>query len=176
MATNIQSLNLSNDDSGMVPLGPPQVLNEVKPEEKNIPNINKEPVMDAATPLDEVMGLGDLSNAPLAQDPRMAAPAQQQAASAQMAQAMPQQQAPVQSSSTPMQSKNPLNLTDDQMEALVVGLVAVMAFSKPVQEKLAQTIPQFLNENGGRSNVGIILSGLVAALIYFFGRRFILRN
>jgi hypothetical protein len=173
MTTNIQTLNLSNDDSGMVPLGPPQVLNEVKPEEKNMHNINKEPVMDAATPLDEVMGLGDLSNAPLAQDPRMVAPQQQAAAaSVQMAQPVQQQAQP-----TPtMQSKNPLNLTDDQMEALIVGAVAVLAFSKPIQEKMAQMIPQFLNENGGRSNVGIILSGLVAALIYFFGRRFIVRN
>lgn len=173
MTTNIQTLNLSNDDSGMVPLGPPQVLNEVKPEEKNMHNINKEPVMDAATPLDEVMGLGDLSNAPIAQDPRMVTP-QQQAAVASMQMAQPVQQ---QTQPTPtMQSKNPLNLTDDQMEALIVGAVAVLAFSKPIQEKMAQMIPQFLNENGGRSNVGIILSGLVAALIYFFGRRFIVRN
>ena len=172
MTTNIQTLNLSNDDSGMVPLGPPQLLNEVKPEEKNMPNINKEPNMNAATPLDEVMGLGDFSTAPIAQDPRMVAP-QQQAASMQMEQAAQQQPA---QSAPAMQSKNPLNLTDDQMEALIVGAVAVLAFSKPVQEKMAQMIPQFLNDNGGRSNVGIILSGLVAALIYFFGRRFIVRN
>ena len=172
MSSSIQTLNLSNDDSGMVPLGPPQLLNEVKPEEKNIPNINKDLTMDATTPLDEVMGLDDLSNAPIAQDPRMAM-SQQNVPPQMMQAAAPAQQVVAPS---PMQSKNPLNLTDDQMEALVVGVVAVLAFSKPIQEKMAQIIPQFLNENGGRSTVGIILSGLVAALIYFFGRRFIIRS
>ena len=187
---NIQTMNLAGDDSDMVPIDarshPQQQKTDFreqpKIEAKNIStdNNNKQE-MDSATPLDEVMGLNDLSNAPLQQDPRMV-PQQ-----AQMMQAVPQQvamapeaaMAPAAAAGTPppqVQSKNPMNLTDDQMEALFVGVVAVIAFSKPVQEKLAQMIPQFTGENGARSTVGIAISGLVAALVYFFGRRFIMKN
>ena len=174
---NVATMNLSvSDDSGMVPLSQPGPLippppAENKQEEKNISN-NKE-TMDSATPIDEVMGLNDMSNAPIAQDPRMAAPQMSAGQAQQMPVAPAQQPAAV----TPQQaSKNPLNLTDEQMEALIVGVVAVVAFSKPVQEKLAQMIPQFMNENGSRSTVGMVLSGLVAALVYFFTQRFVLKR
>ena len=73
-------------------------------------------------------------------------------------------------------SKNPMNLTDDQVQALFVGLVAVVAFSRPVQTKMAQLIPQFLGTDGGRSSVGVGVTGLSAAVLYYFGNRFIVRN
>ena len=176
---NVTTMNLSvSDDSGMVPLSqpgpvfpPPPPPAENKQEEKNISNNNKE-TMDSATPIDEVMGLNDMSNAPIAQDPRMAP--QMSTGQAQQLPVAPAQQP---AAATPQQaSKNPLNLTDEQMEALIVGVVAVVAFSKPVQEKLAQMIPQFMNENGSRSTVGMVLSGLVAALVYFFTQRFVLKR
>ena len=168
---NVATMNLSiTDDSGMVPLsqpGPPPPA-ENKQEEKNI-SINKE-TMDSATPIDEVMGVYDV---PVAQDPRMAP--QMSVSQAQQLPVAPTQQPA--GAATPQQtSKNPLNLTDEQMEALIVGVVAVVAFSKPVQEKLAQMIPQFMNESGSRSTVGMVLSGLVAALVYFFTQRFVLKR
>jgi hypothetical protein len=161
---NIQTMNLSSDDSGMVPL-------EQNSNQKNIYNNNKE-TMNSATPLDEVLGLSDFGGAPLQQDPRMMP--QHQAA---MAPQMPYMQVATQQPSPPQQqNKNPFNLTDDQMESLFVGFVAVVAFSKPVQEKLAQFIPQFVNENGSQSTISMLISGIVAAILYYFGRRFVMRN
>ena len=137
--------------------------------------------MDAATPLDEVMGLNDLSNAPLAQDPRMF----QQQPQVQLQQAMTPQmhQMPVAGGQQPggqaqvtTSTNNPINLTDEQMEALIVGVVAIIAFSKPVQEKLTQMVPQFVGENGSRSTVGVAISGIVATVIFYFGRKMVMKN
>ena len=167
---SVQTMDLVGTDSGMVPLNNNTEKQPAPvPEVNKISDNNKEEEMDSATPLDEVMGLNDMSNAPLPQDPRMVP--QQQAMPQQ-----PVQQAQSQPQNVNLPSKNPMNLTDDQMEALFVGVVAVIAFSKPVQEKLAQMIPQFTAENGSRSTVGIAISGLVAALVYFFGRRFVMKN
>jgi hypothetical protein len=77
---------------------------------------------------------------------------------------------------SPTVNKNPLNLTDDQMEALFAGLVAVIAFSVPVQLRLASTVPQFLTEAGERSTMGALTSAIVAALLFYFGRRFLMPN
>ena len=188
MSTKIETLDLSGgDNSGMVPI---QNNNNIvpKPEEKNVSKEQK--TMDF-TPIDDVMGVNDLSGASLAQDPRMAAPPgqPQQAmpqqpmgpggAPAMMAppQAVaPAQAPPAQGVAAPPPSKNPLNLTDEQVQALFVGLVAVVAFSRPVQTKMAQIIPQFLGSDGGRSSIGVGVTGLSAAIMYYFGSRFIVRN
>ena len=173
----VQIMNLnSNDDSGMVSIN----TNEQKLPEKNISNtINKD--MDAATPLDEVMGLNDLSNAPLAQDPRMFS--QQPQVQLQQAMAPQMQQMPVAGGQQPgghtqttTSTSNPMNLTNEQMEALIVGVVAVIAFSKPVQDKLSQMVPQFVGENGSRSVTGVAISGVVAAIVFYFGRKMIMKN
>ena len=68
------------------------------------------------------------------------------------------------------QSKNPMNLTDDQMQALIVAASAAIAFSSPVQEKLGSTIPSFF-VNGDRSTAGLVASGVVAAAVFYFGQR-----
>jgi len=173
----VQVMNLSSsDDSGMVSIN----QNEQKIPEKNMP-IHNNKDMDAATPLDEVMGLNDLSNAPLAQDPRMFS--QQPQVQLQQAMAPQMQQMPVAGgqqpggqAQAPSGSKNPMNLTDEQMEALIVGAVAVIAFSKPVQDKLSQMVPQFVGENGSRSAAGVAVSGAVAAVVFYFGRKMIMKN
>jgi hypothetical protein len=152
----MDTMDLGNNDSGMVPLNPP---------EKNMPpqQIN----MDAATPLDEIMSQPEVM-AP--QDPRTAH------AFHNIQQSVPQiHQVP----SVPQMSqgsKNPMNLTDEQMEALFAGAVAMVAFSKPVQEKLIQSIPQFLDENGSRSMIGLLITGIVAALVFYFSKRFVMKN
>ena len=173
----VQVMNLSSsDDSGMVSIN----QNEQKIPEKNMP-IHNNKDMDAATPLDEVMGLNDLSNAPLAQDPRMFS--QQPQVQLQQAMAPQMQQMPVAGGQQPggqaqasSGTKNPMNLTDEQMEALIVGAVAVIAFSKPVQDKLSQMVPQFVGENGSRSAAGVAVSGAVAAVVFYFGRKMIMKN
>jgi len=40
-------------------------------------------------------------------------------------------------------NKNPFDLTDDQLEALIVVLATGVAVSKPIQEKLASSVPKF---------------------------------
>jgi hypothetical protein len=66
-----------------------------------------------------------------------------------------------------------MNLTDDQMQALIVAACTAAAISKPVQEKLAGTIPQFLNAQGNRSMVGLASTGLVAAILFYFARKYV---
>jgi len=73
-------------------------------------------------------------------------------------------------------SKNPLNLTDEQMEALLAGLVAVIAFSSAVQGKLSTSIPQFLGPDGQRSTVGLLITAVLAAAIFYFGKRFVVKD
>lgn len=72
-------------------------------------------------------------------------------------------------------SSNPMNLTDEQMEALFAGVVAAIAFSDPVQAKL-QGLPNFLAATGERSMTGLLISGLVAAIIFYFARSFVLKH
>lgn len=68
------------------------------------------------------------------------------------------------------QPKNPLNLTDDQMLAVLVAGACALAVSKPVQDKLATSIPKFLNEQGARSAVGLLATGSVAAIAFYFAK------
>lgn len=148
--SDVRTLNLSDADDGMVAIDNPTTAFV---QEKNVRE-DKAP-MDS-TPLDDIM-MGE----PPMMDPRM-----QQAPPMMM-------QAP---SPPPAVSKkaNPMNLTDDQMQALIVAVATAAAISKPVQEKLAGTIPQFLNAQGGRSMVGLASTGLVAALLFYVARKYVL--
>jgi len=49
---------------------------------------------------------------------------------------------------------------------------AAAAISKPVQEKLANFVPSFLNDQGHRSAVGLASTGLVAAIAFYIARRY----
>jgi hypothetical protein len=73
------------------------------------------------------------------------------------------------------ESKNPLNLTDEQMTALFVAACAALAVSKPVQDKLATSIPKFLNEQGGRSMVGLATTGAVAGVVFFIMKDYVIK-
>ncbi len=64
-------------------------------------------------------------------------------------------------------SQNPFNLTDEQYNALLAGIVAVIVFSTAVQTKLAGIVPNFAGINGN------IASVLVAAVVFYFANRFI---
>lgn len=73
------------------------------------------------------------------------------------------------------ESKNPLGLTDEQFQAAIAGLAAVAAFSKPVQEKLADMIPKFLSEAGELSSTGMAVTAILAAVIFYFALK-LLKN
>jgi hypothetical protein len=164
MSADIPTLNLSDPTDGMVPINNSSASFVEKMPEKNILQ-NKE-TMDS-TPIADIMGQPqDNLDAPMmAMDPRVV---QQQ----MMAQppAMVSQTAGNEGSDS--KKKNPLDLSDDQMQALIVAACCAAAVSKPVQDKLATTIPQFVNAQGNRSFVGLASTGLVAAVIFYFARRY----
>lgn len=66
------------------------------------------------------------------------------------------------------QSKNPFGLTDEQMDALLAGAVAVLSTSKVVQDKLSSMFPQLSGES-----TSMLVTALVAAIIFYFGKRFL---
>ncbi len=163
---------MSDSGDGMVPIGQPE--NSYMPEPPHVQNkqpeknVNREHIKMDSTPLTDIM----TSQEVMEQQPMMAPPQPTMMAQQPMMMA-PQQQAPAQAQQLP--SKNPFNLTDEQMQALVVAVCAAIAFSEPVQAKLGSTIPQFLAESGNRSMVGLLISGLVAAILFYFGQRTVMK-
>jgi hypothetical protein len=70
-------------------------------------------------------------------------------------------------------SKNPFGLQDEQYQALLAGVAAVVAFSKPVQNKLGNMVPKFLDGSGEVSLTGMIVTALVAALVFYFAKKYL---
>jgi len=162
MSTDVRTLNLSENDDGMVPLTTSFVQNNQP--EKNVSQ-NKEMTMDS-TAIADIMGQPEMPLDPpmMESDPRVQQPVVMQQPMV-VQQQQPQQQAAV-------QTKNPFNLTDEQMQAVVVAACTAAAISKPVQEKLANYVPQFLNEQGHRSMVGLAATGAVAAGIFYVPKKY----
>jgi hypothetical protein len=131
--------------------------------EKNISQ-SKETTMDS-TPINDIMMDPPMMN----DEPRMQGMMPQMTAPQPQA-AYPSPQAPPQP-----EKKNPLNLTDEQLTALVVAVCAAAAVSKPIQDRLATSIPKFLNEQGGRSVVGLAATGAVAAIIFYITKDYIVK-
>ena len=171
MSTDINTLNLADNGDGMVSLNdnptttfvsnsqqaPPNREAFSQPE-KNVSQ-NKQ-TMDS-TPINDIM----MEPPMMMDEPKMQGMMPQMTApQPQGGYAMPQQEqkAP--------ESKNPLNLTDDQLVALIAGAAAALAVSKPVQDKLVTSVPKFLNEQGTRSMVGLASTGLVAAIVFYFAK------
>ena len=157
--SDVRTLNLSDTDDGMVSLNQ-------NPSTSFVPEIPKKNVSEDkdtmdSTPIADIMGNSqELLEPPMmAMDPRM-----MQA---------PPATAPTAAKEAPTKKANPMNLTDDQMQALVVAACTAAAISKPVQEKLAGTIPQFLNAQGNRSMVGLASTGLVAAILFYIARKYV---
>ncbi len=160
MASNdVPTMNLFDDGEGMVPLQ--DTSTAFKKPEKNI-STDKD-TMDS-TPINDIM----MEPQMMAEDPRMAT-AQPQ---------MPMTMAPsprAQQKVEAPESKNPLNLTDDQLVSLIVAVATGIAVSKPIQDRLATSIPKFLNEQGGRSMIGLASTGAIAALIFFVAKTYIIK-
>lgn len=70
----------------------------------------------------------------------------------------------------------PLGLKKEQLEALIAGVAGVIGFSDPIQNKLIDMFPQMLSESGKLSMFGSAVILLVIAVIFFFGRRFIMKS
>jgi hypothetical protein len=65
----------------------------------------------------------------------------------------------------------PMNLNEDQIQALIAGLAGVAAFSKPVQERLLSSLPQAIGPDGGLSTIGMVITALIAAVIFYLVKR-----
>ena len=70
-------------------------------------------------------------------------------------------------------SKNPFGLTDEQFQAVLAGVAAIVAFSKPVQSRLRTMVPKFVGESGDVSLTGLVVTALVAAVVFYFAKKFI---
>lgn len=157
----VNTMNLSDDGEGMVPLNDNPSVSFTP--EKNVRG-NKE-TMDS-TPINDIM----MEPPMMTDEPKM------QGMMPQMTAPHPQgaYPSPVQQAPQP-EKKNPFNLTDEQLTALVVAAATAAAVSKPVQDRLATSIPKFLNEQGGRSMVGLASTGAVAAIIFYFAKDYIVK-
>lgn len=167
--SDIRTMNLSDNADGMVQLNSSTAFVS-QDTEKNISE-NKE-TMDS-TPIAELMGQPE----PMDMQQQMPMPMQQQMPmpmQMQMAMAAPAP-APQQAQVSAPESKNPFNLTDQQMQSLFVAACTAAAISTPVQEKLATMIPQFLNDTGRRSLIGLAATGLVASVIFYAGQSYVIK-
>ena len=158
----IGSLGATNIE---VPKPPTDISPQMQKEsEKNI-DTNKKTTMDS-TPINDVME----------QMPQQDMPMPPQAAPVMMPAQQPIQQVQTQAiPNVPMKSKNPMNLTDEQMDALVAAISAIIAFSGPAQDRLGSFIPNFQSE-GSRTMTGMLVSGLLVAVVYFMIRRFVIKQ
>jgi hypothetical protein len=169
--TDIRTMNLSDGSEGMVQLNSSASTSFVQQQEPE-KNISENKVTMDSTPIAELMGHPESMESQMMMAPsQMQMPMQQMPMQAQMAMAP----APAQQASVAPESKNPFNLTDQQMQALLVAACTAAAISTPVQEKLATMIPQFLNDTGRRSLIGLAATGLVASVIFHIGQTYAIK-
>lgn len=70
-------------------------------------------------------------------------------------------------------SKIPFGLSEEQFQAALAGAAAVVAFSKPVQERLRSMVPKFVGESGDVSLTGLAVTALIAAIVFYFLKKFL---
>jgi len=156
-------MNLNESKDGMIPLDLPTPQ---KPPEKNIPKM-QQAQMDS-TPISDVMPSSALDQEMMYAPPMMPQQQQQHQQMQQMMQQQPQMAAPP--------SKNPMNMTDEQYQALVAGVCAVIAFCEPFQKKLLGTFPQLASEAGSLTTYGLLVSGLIVAVFYYLAQKFVINR
>ena len=70
----------------------------------------------------------------------------------------------------------PLNLSKAQVEAIIAGVSAVIGVSGPIQDKLADMVPNFFNEFGKLSPTGMAITVVIVAIVFYFLRQFVIKN
>ena len=117
-------------------------------------NIGQNQMAEFSTSLDDVvppgpsMQMQDMAFGPVAGPPQTQQQQQQQ---------------------QPTNRKIPFGLTPEQYMALLAGIAAVVATSKPIQEKVAQFMPNLVE--GSVSAMAV--TAAIAALIFFLAHRFL---
>jgi len=137
-------------------MGGATFIKEEKPSEKNI---GKEQ-MEFSSPIQDVM------SAPIDAPPAMTSGNNDQYVSSQ---------------ASPERKKNgggyPLGLNKVQFESLLAGVSAAIVASGPVQEKIVDMIPSFLNDTTGRiSGSGLGVTVLLVAVIFYLLKQFVAKS
>lgn len=171
MTEPVYTLNLSEEIDGMVPIDNSRSNAFVAEDPKKNVSDSKDD-MDS-TPISDVMMQSQEQSfdSPLmGADPRAVQMAHQHVMMApQPAQAAT---AVKESANSDKKKKNPFDLTDEQLDALIVIVATGISISKPIQEKLASSVPRFLNAQGNRSLVGLGSTGVVAAIVFYVTRKY----
>ena len=162
MPEPVYTLNLSDEADGMVPIDSNSRSNAF---------VAEDPKKNVSEYKDDMDSQDQSFDSPMmGADPRAVQMAHQQVLMApQPAQAATAIQ---ESGKSDKKKKNPFDLTDEQLEALIVVLATGVAISKPIQEKLAGSVPRFLNAQGNRSLVGLASTGTVAAVVFYVARKY----
>ena len=166
MSDSIVTLNLSDDASDMIPIDRFSKTTTFV-QEMHEKNVNEYKDNMDSTPIADVMSYSQeqgFESPMMGTDPRAVQMAQQQVM-------VPTPQNSV-STESKKNKKNPFDLTDEQLHALIVVFATGVSVSKPIQEKLAISIPKFLNNQGNRSLVGLASTGVVAAVVFYVTRKY----
>lgn len=135
----------------------PQGLLRAPPPEKNI---DESQMADFSTPIEEVMQ-NDVMGSPYANPQAPTAPRRSNV------------DAGHQGGEKRSSSKIPFGLSEEQFQAALSGVAAVVAFSKPVQERLRSMVPKFVGESGDVSLTGLAVTALIAAIVFYFLKKFL---
>jgi hypothetical protein len=118
-------------------------------------NVGESQMAEFSTPLDEVVPQGaGMQMQDMAFGSALAGPPMQQAKAEQ----------------APAGRKIPFGLTNEQYMAVLAGIAAVVATSKPIQERVAQFMPSL--EAGSAQAMAV--TAAIAALVFFLAHRFLI--
>lgn len=139
---------------------PSGLLKNYQPEKK----VDESQMADFSTPIEDVMaGPGQMMQNEIMGSP-FAAPQQAQSAARKRSA----------DGESAKGSKNPFGLTDEQFQAALAGVAAVIAYSKPVQNRLRTMVPKFVGESGDMSLTGMVVTAALAAVVYYIIKKFII--
>ena len=148
----MENLDFGSSDVGqLIPPAPPEELPVEKKESQQQMNM-----MEFSSSIDDVM--------PTSNDPDTMGPYINPSTGRTTGLSMP---TPEKKST---KTSNPFNMTDDQYQAIIAGIVAVLVYSNAIQTKLAGVVPNFPGMNG------TVASALLIAIAFFFARRYIMKK
>jgi len=127
--------------------------------------VEESQMADFSTPIEEVMpGPGQMIQNEIMGPPIMAGPSASR------------KKASSSSSEGGKGSANPFGLTDEQFQAALAGVAAMLVFSKPVQSRLRTMVPKFVNEVGDVSLTGMVATAVLVAIVFYLIKKFALEK
>ena len=130
--------------------------------------------MSFSTPIEE-LGYDEPMEDPMIPPQSSVAPQEMLAQRSQYQQPPPQQQQQEEREvlpPPPPEKTYPLGLTKDQFEAITLVVMVALVFYPLIQEKLAIYVPNFMDKDGNRSVLGLVVSGAIVALGFYLARRY----